>query len=312
MDPYRISTVKNPYGVFSFLSNDEFIGAFLKAGRLWDEYVVRYARPLLRRDDVVLDVGAHVGCFAIAMATQCRTVYAFEAQHVLHELLLRNLSGNRVANVVAINVAIGDQAGYARLNRDLLDGTRRVLAYDTMEPTNYGGVAVEASAGQTDLRMATIDSLGLAPFMIKIDVEGFEDFVVAGALGTIEACKPVIVYERNFKHRTPNEAADLEVALAAKYDRPWRIGEGSDYVLYPLHPLGVPSELSDGLGSRIAVEDRNLWITNAGRLRGPFRLFTPRIGCLRVHLTDVGRIMDGAVAWRSIRWNDGTTWTAST
>jgi FkbM family methyltransferase len=268
-------------------------------------------RPLLRHDDLVLDVGAHVGCFAIAMARQCRLVYALEAQRVLHELLVRNARQSGVANVVALNVAIGARAGYARLKSDLLDGTNRILAYDTLQPTNYGGVAIETAVERTDLRMATIDSFGLAPFLIKIDVEGFEDFVVAGALATIENCKPVIVYERNFKHERSSEVANLEVALAAKYDRPWRIGEGSDYVLYPLHPLNVPGQLTDHLGSKIAVADRDVWISNNGRVRGPFRLFTPRIDHVRIHLPDIARVVDGVVTGRSIRWSNGTIWTTS-
>jgi len=309
MEADRVTTVRNHYGVFSFLANDEFIGQYLKAGRLWDEHLVQYTLPLLRHDDVVLDVGAHVGCFAIAMARQCRLVYALEAQRVLHELLVRNARQNGVANVVAVNVAIGDRTGYARLKSDLLDGTNRILAYDTSQPTNYGGVSIEGAAERTDLRMATIDSFGLAPSLIKIDVEGFEDYVVAGALATIENCKPVIVYERNFKREPSSEVADLEVALAAKYDRPWRIGEASDYVLYPLHPLSVSGDLTDHLGSQIVVVGRDVWMKNDGRVRGPFRLFTPGIDRVRIHMLDVSRLVDGVVTGRSIRWSNGAVWT---
>ena len=48
--------------------------------------------------------------------------------------------------------------------------------------------------------MITIDSLQLeACDFIKIDVEGFEYFVIKGAIQTIQKYKPVIFYEENYK-----------------------------------------------------------------------------------------------------------------
>jgi FkbM family methyltransferase len=40
-----------------------------------------------------------------------------------------------------------------------------------------------------------LDSLNLRPDIIKIDVEGSESRVIRGGLGTIEACRPIIMAE---------------------------------------------------------------------------------------------------------------------
>lgn len=46
------------------------------------------------------------------------------------------------------------------------------------------------------IRLRTLDSYGLAPDLIKIDVQGAEELVIRGALRTIERSRPVILTER--------------------------------------------------------------------------------------------------------------------
>jgi hypothetical protein len=58
------------------------------------------------------------------------------------------------------------------------------------QPTDY------SDAKLTEIRTLTIDSFGLAPLdLIKIDVEGMELEVLAGAAQTIGRCRPIILVE---------------------------------------------------------------------------------------------------------------------
>jgi FkbM family methyltransferase len=70
--------------------------------------------------DVVLDVGAHIGTFALAAARKAPEgrVLAVEASRETYDLLRINVALNRLDNVVAEQVALTDRAGRVRLHHD--------------------------------------------------------------------------------------------------------------------------------------------------------------------------------------------------
>lgn len=45
------------------------------------------------------------------------------------------------------------------------------------------------------VQTVTLDSLGLSPAVVKIDVQGAEDLVVEGGLATFDRCKPLLIME---------------------------------------------------------------------------------------------------------------------
>jgi FkbM family methyltransferase len=102
------------------------------ASRFWvrrgtcDEEVLRarYARNRffasqhrLRPSDVVVDLGAHIGAFAIAAAQKvpCGHVYAVEPAGESFALLARNLAINNLNNASAHRCAVSDRTGTATL-----------------------------------------------------------------------------------------------------------------------------------------------------------------------------------------------------
>ena len=81
---------------------------------------------------------------------------------------------------------------------------------------NAGSVTYE----ETEVRVRTLDSLGLRPDVVKIDVEGSEVAVLAGGHRTIERDRPVVMIEPNI---------EAEAMLAAMgYER---VGDGDELVV---------------------------------------------------------------------------------
>jgi FkbM family methyltransferase len=125
-----------------------------------------------------IDVGANVGWHALhaARLPGVETVVAFEPDPVNAELFERNRTGNNADNVVLVAAAVGERRGTAQLNRYKASNSgRHSLAVDH----GYGSIAVPV----VDLDGA-LDELGIADKPIaamKIDVEGFEPAVIAGA-----------------------------------------------------------------------------------------------------------------------------------
>jgi FkbM family methyltransferase len=184
---------------------DEFEGARFGVGQDLSEFGT-YAQPELDAlaqiiehlppDRVLLDVGANLGVHSLwfsGLAGAHGRVLAFEAQRIVFQMLMGNLALNSVENVFARNVAVGATAGRLTLP-----------ALDYAVPRNFGGLELagaEAVAGTQpalgeSVEVITLDSLALARVdFIKLDVEGMELAVLAGARATLARHRPLLQAE---------------------------------------------------------------------------------------------------------------------
>lgn len=139
---------------------------------------------LVRPGDVVFDVGAHVGFYTVlssSLAGPGGRVYAFEPLPANLRYLRRHCALNRCTNVTIIEACIGDRAGTAR--------------FDDSHGTGVGHLA---PGGTLEVQVRSLDELiasGEAPVpdVIKVDVEGAERLVLAGAESTLRQHHPVLI-----------------------------------------------------------------------------------------------------------------------
>ena len=139
--------------------------------------------------DVLLDCGANVGMYTIwAAATRRVRVYAFEPEAQNYALLNRNILLNGLAeSVSAYCMGLTDSSGLSTLHiADLrVGGSCHALG----EPLDFRHQPLKAVFDQGSIA-GTIDELVAAraipvPTHIKIDVDGFEPKVIAGARRTL-------------------------------------------------------------------------------------------------------------------------------
>lgn len=132
---------------------------------------------LLRQNDLFVDIGANIGTYTILAAkvvgARCISIEPLPSTFAHLE---NNIHYNRIGNLVeAKNVGLASEHGNLRFSANL----------DTM---NH--VVDEAYAGpQVRVDVLPLDELldGRVPFAMKIDVEGFERQVLAGASRTLSA-----------------------------------------------------------------------------------------------------------------------------
>ena len=136
-------------------------------------------------DDVLLDCGANVGMYSIwAAATRRARVFAFEPEAQNYAILNRNIQINGLsATVTAFCLGLSDTAGLSRLHMaDMrIGGSCHALGEPLdfkLEPLRTAFVQGSVSARLDDL-VARCEVP--VPTHIKIDVDGFEHRVVAGA-----------------------------------------------------------------------------------------------------------------------------------
>ena len=140
-------------------------------------------KSLVKSNDVCLDIGANIGYFTVLMAKQCKMVYAFEPEYTNFQLLAKNLMTNNINNVVGYNKAVSWKSGYDKLY--ICDKSHGMHRLYKSKHCN----------GHLEVATIRIDSLGLKPDFVKIDVEGFEHKVILGMIATLEEHHPTIVME---------------------------------------------------------------------------------------------------------------------
>lgn len=145
---------------------------------------VRWILDNFRDGDTLLDVGANVGIYAILAAAYNRagTVVAVEPMAATFARLCENSVHNELQNFRPYCLAIGAENGLTTLNLTSLD------AASSMHSVGDSGVFEEPVVLTAGISVVTLDTLAATagvPNLIKIDVDGGEDAVLAGAANVL-------------------------------------------------------------------------------------------------------------------------------
>jgi FkbM family methyltransferase len=139
---------------------------------------MRLVANMLKPGDVFADVGAHAGMYSL-MASRIvgsrGVVIAIEPNPSNVKHLSRHLELNGADNVIAIEAAASDQPGVARFRSG---------------PDNLMGTV--SRDGEAQIRLMRLDDLPQRPGILKIDVEGDEAIVLAGAIRILAETRPIV------------------------------------------------------------------------------------------------------------------------
>jgi FkbM family methyltransferase len=166
----------------------------IESGGLYEPHVVTALARHLEPDDVVLDVGAHIGVIACLVAGMVPEghVHAFEASRENFGYLERNLAANGIGNVSAERVAVYDGSIDHLELSVAADNTAGsfVAATDHREGDVEVVPAITLDAWAAEHAIERVD-------LVKLDVEGAEPRVLTGAAGLLRRCRPDLVVELN-------------------------------------------------------------------------------------------------------------------
>lgn len=144
-----------------------------------------YSAAEMREDDVILDVGAHIGVFALYAARRVPKgrVICVEPAPLNRALLLENLALNGLRDVKVHDCGVAAEPGEARLYLSGDDALHSLLRSDSPS------VPIRLSTIDAIAQAEGIESCGL----LKLDVEGAELSALEGAARTLERTRQVLV-----------------------------------------------------------------------------------------------------------------------
>lgn len=139
---------------------------------LHEFYDMAFALHLLRRDDIFVDVGANVGVYTVlASSVEAKSISIEPIKDAFDQLMLNVHLNNIGDRVDARRIGVGSKKGTLKFT-NALDTTNHVVDGTEAMQTPVCEVSVD-----------TLDNVvaGSDPVLLKIDLEGFETEVVAGA-----------------------------------------------------------------------------------------------------------------------------------
>ena len=151
---------------------------------------------------VAIDCGANLGVHTIEWSkhmTGWGTVLAIEAQERIYYALAGNIAINNCFNARALHAAVSRKSGIMKMPVPdySVPGSFGSLELKKRGTTESIGQPIDYSEDKmTDVRTISLDSLDLARVdLIKIDVEGMELDVLAGAARLIGELRPILLIE---------------------------------------------------------------------------------------------------------------------
>ncbi len=183
-------------GTFEIDARSHILHRVLVAGG-YEPEIVALLKTLVDPGRDAIDIGANVGLYTVLISDllfEPQKTLAVEPTPRAGRLLSLNLERNNVSKkVIVYRGAVGEAAGSITMN--VIPGKEE---YSSRNDLTHHAIAGERSE-QIVVPCQTVDALvdlwRLKPGFMKIDVEGAERTVLAGAKKTIHEFRPVILFE---------------------------------------------------------------------------------------------------------------------
>lgn len=216
---------------------DESVGVHLIAHGYWEAWIHDVVRALARKGDQVVEVGANVGVYTVALAKAVGEhghVVSLEANPRLAALVRRSVEFNGYSNRVTL------------LDKAATDITGPLKFRVSRANAGGGHTSVDspiAAPGMTeiDVEAVRIDDLGLGPInLLRMDAEGSEPLILHGAIETLANPDIIVCMEWDILQMSARvPVGEFAAWLAGMGFRFWRIETDRSLTPLPLEAMGT-------------------------------------------------------------------------
>jgi len=156
---------------------------------------ISFVNNILKDGDVFIDIGSNIGLFSLIASNlvgRNGKVISFEPSPKTFKRLEENIELNELQNVKLNNIGLSDKKGTLKLHvsengHDAWD----TFASDLNNIKYQNSIEVNINTLDNEIENIGVNNIKL----IKIDVEGWEKFVLLGAIETIKKFSPILLIE---------------------------------------------------------------------------------------------------------------------
>jgi FkbM family methyltransferase len=197
----RPKTIRLPNGAL-FVAHPDCVVSSALIYADWPEFrELHFVRGLLQRDDVVIDVGANVGHVSLLLSdlVGAENIFAFEPTPISFKRLTENWKANGWTTQNLFQTAIGRSTG-------------SVSVPDTPSPETKNAIGATGETRTAQVPIRSLDDLrswwiGRSIGFLKIDVEGYEREVFAGAPELLREDRPRLIMFESLRGSAEEEIA---------------------------------------------------------------------------------------------------------
>jgi FkbM family methyltransferase len=184
-----------------------YICAKLRAQGALDEEIAWLARLIPAGSGTAIDVGANIGIYSYYLARICSRVEAFEPNPACAKVLEAYCAGNIHVHPIALSA----ERGTAMLNIPVVEGVQQT-GLASLKPSAFA----ESRSIAVQVQMLDEYSFDNVRF-VKVDVEGKELDVLAGAERTLRKHRPILLLELEERHQQRPIRAIIEAVAEMGY-----------------------------------------------------------------------------------------------
>jgi len=176
LKPSGIVTVEIMGNQMKLDMNDYGIHRDLFLDKIREPAATAHISKVLSKDDVVVDLGANIGYYALMESKRCKKVYAIEPVEKNIQFLKTNVELNKCKNIEIFPMAIGDKTTTALMN---ISSTSNLHSF----------YPLQNAICKKEIKMDTLDNFlkdKEKPTFVRMDIEGYELKVLHGMTDTLK------------------------------------------------------------------------------------------------------------------------------
>jgi FkbM family methyltransferase len=201
----RVNLVRGDKDDYLLFSTSDYITQSILQNGNWDDDLLKVSAAIYEglNSPLVLDIGANLGSFSVPVGRDLQKsggkIVAFEPQRIVYYQLCGNIFINRLDNVTALQMAVGDSSSEMQIPQTNYEKSINTGAFSLNKKYRKNHGIESAMLESTDLVWCTrLDDQAFdrPPCMVKIDVEGYELPVLKGATRFLEVNHyPFLLFE---------------------------------------------------------------------------------------------------------------------
>lgn len=159
---------------YSIINTHDSVGRDLFFNGIYEPQTIKVIEENLSPGDVMIDAGANIGAISLPIAKRNDVnIFAFEPAHHIYGTLQKNIAVNHVKNMKAFTFALSNEIGEVDFyESDRVHGWSGIVKIGSFKHYKAEATTLDHFAKEYNIEKIAV---------LKIDVQGWEYFVLKGA-----------------------------------------------------------------------------------------------------------------------------------